>query len=508
MTVASIVMSIHLIFSAGKVVEWTTFHYDNARTGAAPVDFPSADFKLLWAYELGKHTWRYCQGVSVWSSAPVVVRVGERMLAITGAYDHNVYAIDTASGKMVWRYTTGCVVNGALAFARLGGRPLVYVGSGDRSFYCLDAATGQKVWVRETMPWSFTVGDAVPSGPLVAQIDGRPVVYVGFWNSDKRSGRTVRRGDLFAFDAITGKTIWERRLGEGQVSSPALGMVNQRPVIYVGTEEGSVFALDAATGEIMWQFLTDHAITNSPTVATIAGQPVVFAANFFGMLYCLHGRTGRVLWKYKLGHEVRSTAAIARLLDTPVLFLGSLDRRIYAIAAKDTRLLWQFPTGKYVTASPVVVTVAGRPAVIAASLDNFLYVLEAVNGRPIWRYETGDMLWGYETRGSSLWSSPAVACDGKRPIIVFGGHDGKLYCFGAKPAAPGQVAAKASGAALSAGAPLASADDPRSRGPRALWLASSWAGRWLALIIAAALFSAGLIVVFLFPPSASQADKR
>lgn len=501
MTAAVIVLwALAALQAPGEVVDWPTFHYDNARTGAAPVAFASPRLKLLWTYELGKHTWRYCEGVSVWSASPVIARIGAQTLVIIGAYDHNVYAINAATGDMVWRFTTGCVVNAAPALARVDGRALVYIGSGDRCFYCLDAATGQKVWVRETMPWSFTVGDAVASAPLVTRVDGQPVVYVGFWNSDKRPGRTIRRGDLFAFDALTGKTIWERRLGEGHVSSPALRKVNGRPVLYVGTEEGSVFALDAATGAIIWQILTDHAITNSPTTARIAGQPVVYVANFFGMLYCLHARTGRVLWKRKLGHEVRSTAVFARVGRAPALFLGAFDRCVYAIGAKDSRLLWQFSTGKYVTASPVVVTVDDRPAVIVASLDNFLYMLDAVRGTLLWRFETGDMLWAYEKRGSSLWSSPAVAYDGRRPLMVFGGHDGKLYCFtaekGSRPVA--EAAAELSAGPENSAGPFPI--HPRDQGPRAVWLASGWAGRWLPIIIASVLFIAGLAAILLVPP--------
>lgn len=479
---------------AQRVVEWPTFHYDNARLGTPPVAFPSADLELLWTYSLGDHTWRYCEGVSVWSASPVVVEVDGRLLVISGAYDHNVYALDAANGEMVWRFTTGCVVNAAPAFARVDGRPLVFVGAGDRCFYCLDARTGQKVWVRETMPWSFTVGESAPTSALVAQVGGEPLVLVGFWNSDRRPGRTIQRGDLYAFRAADGKTVWEQKVTTGQLSSPTAAMVDGRLVIYLGTEEGTVLAFDAATGESLWQVITDHAITNSPTVGVIGGRPAVYVGNFFGMVYCLQGRTGRILWKAKLGHEIRSTAALFWLPGNPVLYLGAYDRCLHALAAKDSRPVWRFQTGKYVSSSPVVVQVGDRPAVIFASQDNGLYMLDARHGTQMWQFQTGDMLWHYETRGASLWSSPVAVHDGKRPLLIFGGHDGKMYCFAgsAAPASMAQHAPPAPGAPAP-GAETAAASSPGS--PAAVWL---------PFLLSALLVAAG-VAVTLWGPRATDA---
>ncbi len=55
--------------------EWDTFHGDNERTGLTEVNFPSSDFQLLWKFTLGQHTWRYCQGASVWAASPVFGKV-------------------------------------------------------------------------------------------------------------------------------------------------------------------------------------------------------------------------------------------------------------------------------------------------------------------------------------------------------------------------------------------------------------------------------------------------
>jgi len=426
---------------AGEVVEWPTFHFDNGRTGNVPVDFPSANFKLKWSYYLGEHTWTYCEGASVWSSSPVVANIEGRMLVITGAYDHNVYALDLETGRRVWRFTTGCLLNAAPAFARIRGMPLVFIGSGDRVFYALKATNGQKLWAYETMPWTFTVGDSAPTDPLVAMVQGKPLVFVGFWNSDRRSGRTIQRGELFAFEADSGRLVWRKQLTTGHLSDPALLKVEGRQLLFIGTEDGVLFALDAATGREVWRLTTSHAITNSPVATYVAKRPVVYIGNFFGMLRCLQAGTGETIWKTKLGHELRSTPALSRLGDLPALFIGSVDRRLYALEAKSTRVAWQFQTGKYITASPVAFEVAHKPAIAFASEDNNLYVLDAITGQELWRFTLGNMLWSYEKRAASYWSSPAVVSDGKRPLLLFGGHDGKFYCFEATTASVSQAPA-------------------------------------------------------------------
>ena len=55
-----------------------------------------------------------------------------------GSLDGKVYALNAATGALVWSYTTGDEVSSSPAVA--GG--VVYVGSLDGKVYALNAATG------------------------------------------------------------------------------------------------------------------------------------------------------------------------------------------------------------------------------------------------------------------------------------------------------------------------------------------------------------------------------
>ncbi len=413
--------------------DWPTFHQDAARRGHSPVAFETCAFDEAWRFELIDHTWRYEKGTSVWSASPAIAEVDGRTMLFVGAYDHNLYALDASTGEEVWRLTTGGRLNAPPAVAHIGDRTLVFIGSGDRTFYAADAATGEKVWSHETRPWSYTAGISAPTAPVLAQIDGRTAVIVGFWNTDRKPLRTVQRSDVFALDAATGEVIWTRQVADTPITPPAMLPVEGTPTLFVGAEDGRLYALSATDGATRWTFTSDHAITATPMAAALKGQPAVFVGDRWGMLNCVSARTGALLWSAKTGHEIKSTPAIGKVDGRMKLYVGSMDRYLHCIDASTSRSLWKFRTGKFVVSSPVVCEVAGKPAVIFSSLDNRLYVRDALSGQRIWDFETSDMLWPYETRGASMWSSPVVAEVDGEARLFFGSYDGNLYCFKSVP---------------------------------------------------------------------------
>ena len=59
-----------------------------------------------------------------------------------GSSDSNIYALDVASGKLVWKYKTGGSIHSSPAIYK---NSLVF-GSWDSNIYCLDAGTGLENW--------------------------------------------------------------------------------------------------------------------------------------------------------------------------------------------------------------------------------------------------------------------------------------------------------------------------------------------------------------------------
>jgi outer membrane protein assembly factor BamB len=201
-------------------------------------------------------------------------------------------------------------------------------------------------------------------------------------------------------------------------------------MLYFGSEDGNLYACDARTGDVVWNAISEHRIDAAPLVANISGSPVVIVANAWGMVRALHAETGVDLWYYKAGHEILSTPVLFKAGDMIMLAIGSSDRCVHAIEAKAGDEVWKFQTGKYVVSSPAVASINGRPTIFITSLDNSLYVLDGETGCKLMEFASGDMLWPYETRGASLWSSPSlIQRDNGKALLLYPAHDGKLYAF-------------------------------------------------------------------------------
>jgi outer membrane protein assembly factor BamB len=185
-----------------------------------------------------------------------------------GSGDHNVYALDAATGALRWKFTTGNVVHATPAVAD----GMLYIGSWDRNFYALDAATGN-------VRWKFTTGD-----------DQRIYNQVGIQSSAAVANGMVyfgcRDSHLYALDARDGTLRWKHdEFGSWVVASPA---IYNGAVYFTTSDEHVFFALDAQSGAVKFH---DGYATFAYSSPSIAGG-VAYYGSFDGMLYAVDAATG------------------------------------------------------------------------------------------------------------------------------------------------------------------------------------------------------------------------
>ncbi len=262
-----------------------------------------------------------------------------------GSGDHNVYAIDAATGALRWKFTTGNVVHASPAVA--GG--IVYVGSWDRYFYALDARTGALKWKFATGDDRITYNQVGIAGS--AAVD-RGMVFFGcrdstFYALDARNGRLVWKHDehgswVIGSAAVDADTVYyttsdERRFwalnerdgserfsisyGAFAFSSPSLAS----RVAYFGTFDGRLYAVDTQSRRVTDTFLTDSARQNLPAHLDKSGNldiaPFYSDSTLDGIIVGLD----RI---YSLG-SIAGTPSIAG----GVLYVGSTEGILYAIGS-------------------------------------------------------------------------------------------------------------------------------------------------------------------------------
>lgn len=409
--------------------EWSGFQAEARHSGESGVNFFSKDIVELWKFKPGEHIWSYTQGSNVWSSSAVIAKVGDKVTVFAGFYNHNLYALDAATGRLLWRFIAGGRLNFAPFFAEINSRPMLFIVSGDRTIYALDAATGEKLWSYETLKWSYTVSEPVASSPIVVFIDAKPVVIFSIWNSDSAPLNFLQAGEVYCLDAANGEKIYSAFISSGPLNSPAFSYLGDRPLLFVSSTDGRVFGLDARDGKMLWQTTLCSGINSTPSLCRQKDMTLVLVGSRFGNLYCLDGLSGKTIWSKKFGYFIDSTPAIAHINGQGLLYFGAYDRNVYCLDVETGNQIWKFKTGNYVSSSCALAKIKETGVVFIHSLDNKLYCLGAQDGSLLWSKDTGKLIWGYSTRGDSAWSSPAISSFEGRPLLIFPSYDGQLYAF-------------------------------------------------------------------------------
>lgn len=164
------------------------------RAGLLAADVPR--LKLKWAFAFPDATRAYSQ--------PTVA--GGRLFV--GSASRSVYSLNASSGCIYWTFDADFPVRAAVSIGPLGGGWAAWFGDQHGNAYAVDAASGRLIWKVRLDEHPF------------AQITGSPVLYNGRlyvplssseeWNGAPSNYECCTfRGSLNALDAATGKVFWK-----------------------------------------------------------------------------------------------------------------------------------------------------------------------------------------------------------------------------------------------------------------------------------------------------------
>jgi len=192
------------------------------------VDRQKNSFLAAFDAKSGKEMWRVPRDSKPAWSSPTVVTSPARTEIVTNGVEH-IVGYDAETGKELWRLKGTSMISVPTPFVANG---LIYVFTGyyrfqRRAYAIRPGATGDITgskefiaWMREESPYLST---PVVSGDLVFAFGNRGT------------------GILNVYDARTGETAYQRRLGEGTGASASLIAAGDH--VYATNEDGEVYVI-------------------------------------------------------------------------------------------------------------------------------------------------------------------------------------------------------------------------------------------------------------------------
>ncbi|MBN2476373.1 MAG: PQQ-binding-like beta-propeller repeat protein [Pirellulales bacterium] len=182
--------------------DWPMYRGDAGRTGYTAETLP-AGLSLRWSFclrDAPQPAWPRSQRMLEDRAFQVAVAGGTVFFG--NSADDKVYALDAASGRRKWTFTTDAPVR----FAPAAWKDRLFVASDDGHLYALSADGGRLLWKRRGGPDDRSV---LGNGRMISKWPARggPVVVgdlvyfaAGIWPSDGIY--------LYALDAASGKVVW------------------------------------------------------------------------------------------------------------------------------------------------------------------------------------------------------------------------------------------------------------------------------------------------------------
>ncbi len=382
-----------------------------------------------------------------------------------GSAGGRVQALRRDSGCMQWMFQAAGPVRSAIAVAKVGSQQVLLFGDLTGEFYALDAATGKLLWKKR------------PEEHESVRLTGAPVVYkdkvlipVASWEETRAINEEYPcctfRGSLTALRIRDGSEAWKTYTvdppvstgktavgtatfgpsGGGVWSAPALDL--KRHLIYITTgnnyslpntpSSDSLMALDLETGRILWSKQAmqgdvynsacglavkgptcpegngpDYDFGTPPMlVKTAQGRELVLAGQKAGLVYAFDPlNKGEIVWQTRVGqgginggvlwgmasdgervYVTTSDAVIKRTVVTRS-FDPNAGGGLNALRVADGSKDWYVapsPCGSRPDCSPAQsAAVTEIPGVVfTGSMDGHLRAYTTQDGKPLWEFDT------------------------------------------------------------------------------------------------------------------------
>jgi len=224
----------------------------------------------------GKLLWKFDAGERIVAS-PVI---NDEQAVITGS-GGKCYSLSLADGSIKW---TNKTVEGFVETTPLIYRNVILFGTWENRFYALDAKTGATRWV-----WTDGSTNRMlsPAACIPVAVGDRIFIVA----PDRK---------MTCLDLLTGKTIWQSKIGDHSVRE-SMGLSADSTLVLAKTMEGNIIGVsaDGSPAVVKWKADTNIGYDIAPS-AVVEHEGIVYVPSDKGFIHAFSRDNGKLLWAHRI----------------------------------------------------------------------------------------------------------------------------------------------------------------------------------------------------------------
>lgn len=167
---------------------------------------------------------------------------------IFGAWDRNLYALNSTTGSLHWKWNNGSSIRNysPASCIPVAAEGVVYIVAPDRYITAIDVADGKTLWRNN---------DAGVRESIGISADGK-------WVYGKSMQDTIV---AYAASREKQAAAWKLHCGFGYEHVPSM-LIEKDGVVFFGTRNGVVYCIDPSTQKVIWRYKIDNSMVNTINV--------------------------------------------------------------------------------------------------------------------------------------------------------------------------------------------------------------------------------------------------